>query len=61
VRRALAQGKLVHVFAGEITLAKKIPGLLTHVITPPGMPLAEALSRAPLLLSEAVRKAISEG
>jgi glycerate kinase len=61
VRRALAQGKLVHVFAGEITLARKIPGLLTHAISPPGMPLTDALKEAPALLSEAVRKALSEG
>lgn len=61
VRRALAQGKLVHVFAGEIALARKIPGLLTHAISPPGMPLARALAEAPGLLSEAVRKALSEG
>lgn len=61
VRRALAQGKLVHVFAGEIALARKIPGLLTHAISPQGMPLAEALAEAPALLSEAVRKALAEG
>jgi glycerate 2-kinase len=61
VRRALAQGKLVHVFAGEIALARKIPGLLTHAISPPGMPLADALAGAPALLSQAVRKALSEG
>jgi glycerate kinase len=61
VRRALAQGKLVHVFAGEIALDRKIPGLLAHAISPPGMPLAQALVEAPTLLSEAVRKAIAEG
>jgi glycerate kinase len=60
VRRALAQGKLVHVFAGEVALAKKIPGLLTHAITPDGMPLATALADAPALLSEAVRTALAE-
>lgn len=61
VRRALAQGKVVHVFAGEITLARKIPGLLTHEISPPGMPLADALARAPEFLNEAVRSALAEG
>ena len=61
VRRALAQGKLVHVFAGEVALARKIPGLLTHAISPAGMPLREAIAEAPALLSEAVRDALSEG
>jgi glycerate kinase len=61
VRRALAQGKLVHVFAGEIALPRKIPGLLAHGISPPGMPLLEALKDTPSLLSEAIRKALSEG
>ncbi len=61
VRRALAQGKLVHVFTGQVALAKKIPGLLTHEITPDGMPLAKALADAPTLLSEAVRTALAEG
>jgi glycerate kinase len=61
VRRALAQGKLVHVFAGEIVLERKIPGLLTHAISPPGMALTDALAAAPVLLSEAVRKVLSEG
>jgi glycerate kinase len=61
VRRALAQGKLVHVFAGEVALARKIPGLFTHAITPPGMALGEALERAPTLLSAAVQRALSEG
>jgi glycerate kinase len=36
VRRALAQGKLVHVFAGEVALPRRIPGLFTHAITPCG-------------------------
>jgi glycerate 2-kinase len=60
VRRALAQGKLVHVFAGEIALSRKIPGLLTHAISPPGMALAEALTGAPGLLSESVRRTLSD-
>jgi glycerate 2-kinase len=61
VRRALAQGKLVHVFAGEIALARRIPGLFTHAVTPPGMALADALARAPKLLSDAIQLALSEG
>jgi glycerate kinase len=60
VRRALAQGKAVHVFAGEVTLGKKIPGLSTHVITPSGTPLAEALAEAPAFLSEAVSRAFAD-
>jgi glycerate 2-kinase len=61
VRRALAQGKLVHVFAGEIALTRRIPGLFTHAITPAGMALADALPRAPGLLADAVQRALSEG
>jgi glycerate kinase len=61
VRRALAQGKIVHVFAGEIALARRIPGLFTHAITPPGMALADALARAPGLLSDAIELALAEG
>jgi glycerate kinase len=61
VRRALAQGKIVHVFAGEIALARRIPGLFTHAITPPGMALADALERAPGLLSTAIELALAEG
>jgi glycerate 2-kinase len=60
VRRALAQGKLVHVFAGEIALSRKIPGLFTHAITPDGMALGDALAMAPDLLSRAVQSALSE-
>jgi glycerate 2-kinase len=61
VRRALAQGKIVHVFAGEIALARRIPGLLTHAITPPGMALGDALERATGLLSSAIEQALAEG
>ena len=60
VRRALALGKLVHVFAGEISLSGSIPGLIAHAVTPPGMGLADALARAPELLSESVGRAVSE-
>ena len=58
VRRALALGKPVHVFAGQIALDRQIPGLSTHAVTPNGMPLAEALARTPSLLEAAVRDAI---
>lgn len=61
VRRALAQGKIVHVFAGEIALTRRIPGLFTHAITPPGMALEDALERAPGLLSDAIELALAEG
>ncbi len=61
VRRALGQGKIVHVFAGEISLSRRIPGLFTHAVTPAGMPLADALDRAPELLSDAISRALSEG
>jgi|CZKI01.1.fsa_nt_gi glycerate kinase len=59
VRRALALGKPVHVFAGQVALSRPIPGLSVHSITPPGMHLADALARAPALLSGAVRQALS--
>jgi glycerate kinase len=59
--RALELGKRVHVFAGEIRLSGKIPGLSTHAITPAGVPLAEALANAPALLFIAVKRALSHG
>jgi glycerate kinase len=59
VRRALALGKPVHVFAGEVAVDGETPGLFTHAVTPPGMALSEALSRAPALLSLAVRRAFA--
>jgi len=59
VRRALALGKPVHVFAGQVALAEDIPGLLTHAVAPPGMALAEALAGAPALLSAAVHRAFA--
>jgi glycerate kinase len=61
VRRALALGKAVHVFAGEVALRDEIPGLTTHAITPAGMPLADALAAAPGLLLGAVRRAFAPG
>jgi glycerate kinase len=59
VRRALALGKPVHVFAGEVAVDVRTPGLFTHAVTPPGMALSEALSGAPALLAEAVRRAFA--
>jgi glycerate kinase len=58
VRRALALGKPVHVFAGQVALDRQIPGLSTHPVTPRGMPLAEALTKTSSLLEAAVREAI---
>ena len=60
VRRALALGRPVHVFAGQVALSRRIPGLSAHSITPAGMALAEALQGAPSLLSAAVRLALSK-
>lgn len=57
VGRALALGKPVHVFAGEVALSREVPGLCVHAVTPPGMALSEALSGAPALLFKAVRLA----
>jgi len=61
VRRGLALGKTVHVFAGQVSLPANIPGLFTHAITPAGVPLAEALAHAPAFLSSAVRKVFAAG
>jgi glycerate 2-kinase len=60
VSRCLALGKPVHVFAGQVALPASVPGLSTHIITPPGMPLAEALANAPALLSSSVRRALAD-
>jgi len=59
VRRALALGKPVHVFAGQVALARPPPGLSVHAVTPPGMALGEALARASELLSRAVGRALA--
>lgn len=58
VQRALARGKQVHVFAGEVSLSREIPGLHTHAISPREMELSVALVRAPDLLRECVRRAL---
>lgn len=54
--RALALGKPVHVFAGQVTAAGR-PGLHLHAITPAGLPLAQALREAPELLARSVASA----
>ena len=59
VRRALALGKNVHVFAGQVALARPVPGLAAHAVTPEGMGLAEALAKAPALLSAAVSRELA--
>lgn len=53
--RALALGKTLHVFAGQVTAPAR-PGLALHTITPPGTPLAQALQEAPANLARAVRR-----
>lgn len=55
--RALALGKRVHVFAGNATVAQPPAHLALHSITPPGVPLEEALRQATLNLTRAVRAA----
>lgn len=52
--RALALGKTVHVFAGQVTAAAR-PGLALHAITPAGVPLAQALREAPHNLAASAR------
>jgi glycerate kinase len=52
--RALALGKPVHVFAGQVTAGDARPGLTLHTITPPGQPLGAALREAGANLAAAV-------
>jgi glycerate kinase len=59
IRRALALGKAVHVFAGSVALSRDIPGLSVHPITPPGVPLERALAETPGRLLDAVRQALA--
>ncbi len=56
-RRALALGKEVHVFAGQVHLPAEVPGLRTHVITPPDVPLATALAQTEAFLTAATAAA----
>jgi glycerate kinase len=57
-RRALALGKTVHVFAGQVANVTQIPGLSVHEISPRGMPIDEALAGAPSLLEAAIRASL---
>ncbi len=54
--RAIALGKPVHVFAGAIA-APPQKNLALHAITPPGVPLSQALRDASVNLPAAVRRA----
>ncbi|MBM3843581.1 MAG: glycerate kinase [Verrucomicrobia bacterium] len=54
--RALARGKRVVVLAGQATLPEPPPGLVARSISPPGLPLAEALREAPERLAAAARE-----
>jgi glycerate kinase len=56
VRRALALGKTVHVFAGSVSLSRDVPGLSPHSITPRDVPLERALAEAPDRLLDSVRR-----
>jgi len=56
--RALALGKEVHVFAGQVAAAPR-PGLALHAITPAGQPLAQALRETAGNLAIAVRAVFS--
>lgn len=55
VRRALALGKPVHVFAGQVDVTRPPTGLHLHAITPPDIPLSEALSATHRNLATAIR------
>lgn len=55
--RALALGKKVHVFAGKATVAQPPPNLSLHSITPPGVPLEQALRQATHNLTRSIREA----
>jgi glycerate kinase len=54
--RALALGKPVHVFAGQVTATDVRAGLTLHAITPPGQPLPDALRLAASNLAAAVER-----
>ena len=56
--RALALGKTVHVFAGQVTAAPR-EHLALHAITPAGMPLERALHTASTNLTTTVRQTFS--
>jgi glycerate kinase len=54
--RALAAGKPVHVFAGQVAATAARAGLTLHAITPADQPLAEALRAAGPNLAAAVER-----
>ncbi|MEO6873452.1 MAG: glycerate kinase [Opitutaceae bacterium] len=58
VARALALGKPVQVFAGQVIGTHARPGLTLHSITPAGQTLAEALPAAAANLAAAVTRAL---
>lgn len=55
-RRALALGKSVQVFAGQVAVAAPAGNFQLHAITPANLPLAEALRIASGLLTAAIRQ-----
>lgn len=58
VRRALAGGKRVHVFAGSVEAGLDLPaGLSVHAISPPNLSLPQALGRTGEFLVQAVSAA----
>jgi glycerate kinase len=57
VREARRLGKSAHVFAGSVDLPAGSE-IATHAITPPGLPLAEALPRTAEFLSAAIARAL---
>ena len=59
VSRALAAGKAVSIFAGANQAASLPPGADLHLITPAGMPVAEAMRDAAANLAQTVRAAFA--
>ena len=56
VARALELGKKVHVFAGSVEPGLKIPaGLTVHTVSPPDLPLDQALRQTGERLAQAVQ------
>ncbi len=58
VHEAAQAGKKIHILAGAVEANLKLPPQVEsiHAITPPGLPLKEALAQAPELLVQSVRK-----
>ena len=56
--RALALGKTVHVFAGQVTAAAR-PGLALHAISPPSVVIAQALRETKANLAAAARRVLA--